>query len=174
MNPLLLFLFLIASHFSRAQVDNDMREFFSFTTSATTKQLKMMDKGIASVHPVPKTITGKQYKNCKLLYYSKGKDLCKITLTRQVQGNNYVTDYYFSSGWPVYVEERNLTKHSVEKFYFDKSNLMLRIDARGRYLTVSDKGTSRRWTVILDDIHRWQAIGKLSEKTIDADKVHLK
>jgi hypothetical protein len=170
----LLVLFLFGSFFCRAQGDNDMREFFGFTTAATAKELKLMDKEIAHVNPVLKTITGKQYKNCRLLYYSKGRDLRKITLTRQVQGNNYVTDYYFSSGWPVYVEERNLSKHSTEKFYFDKSNLMLHIDARGRYLTVSDKATSRRWTAIINDIQRWQAIGKLSEKTIDADKVELK
>ncbi len=132
-----------------------------------------IDSKINKAKQETKVLISNYYQNGILTIYKTNDEINKMTKAYSRDSINFKEDYYFSGRWPLYVEIKGSTSKLSNKFYFDKTNLMVWITENNEYLNVGDKNAGDKWFELLKQIDKLNLIAKMSDKTIKEDDVKL-
>ena len=171
---LLMIIFAFSSLFGYCQTAEEHKKTWDTEiVRICSRMVEDVDLGLKDTYALRKTLSSKNYKSGNLSIYKTGEIIKKITKTYSIDNIDYTENYYFSGNWPIMVIIENNISKASDKFYFDKTNLMLWITEKNEWLHVGEKNCSDRWFELLENMERLKTISKMSMTSINEDEVQL-
>jgi hypothetical protein len=171
------FIILLTVFLTQLTFGQSMGEFMKMWNSEVVRvgdrEKDKIDSEIKGLNPVKKKLLSSQYSNGTLTIYRQNKAIRKLVKTYTRTDTTYTESYYFLGRWPLYVEISHSKQKSLDKFYFDKTNLMLWIDANQNEYTVENDKCSQWWRKLAESMDKLNIAANSEKKQVSEDKIKL-
>lgn len=169
---ILLTVFLTQLTFGQS-MDELMKMWNSEIVRIGDREKDKIDLKIQGLNPVEKKLLSSQYSNGILMIYRQNEAIRKLVKTYTRTDTTFTESYYFLGRWPLYVEISHSKQKSLDKFYFDKTNLMLWIDANQNEYTVENDKCSQWWRKLAESMDKLNMAANSEKKQVNEDKFKL-
>lgn len=132
-----------------------------------------IDSEIQDLKPVEKELVSSRYSKGTLKIYRRTESIKKFVKTYSKLDTTFTESYYFLGRWPLYVEINHSKQKSPDKFYFDKTNLMLCINANQDEYTVENDTCSQWWWKLLESIDKIKIAANSEAEQVNEDEIKL-
>ena len=171
------FIILLTVFLTQLTFGQSMGEFMKMWNSEVVRvgdrEKDKIDSEIKGLNPVEKKLLSSQYSNGTLTIYRQNKAIRKFVKTYTRTDTTFKESYYFLGRWPLYVEISHSKQKSLDKFYFDKTNLMLWIDANQNEYTVENDKCSQWWRKLAESMDKLNIAANSEKKQVSEDKIIL-
>jgi hypothetical protein len=171
------FIIIFTVFFTQVTSGQSMGEFMKMWNSEVVcvgdREKDKIDSEIKGLNPVEKKLLSSQYSNGTLTIYRQNKAIRKLVKTYTRSETTITESYYFHGRWPLYVEISHSKQKSLDKFYFDKTNLMLWIDTNQNEYTVENDKCSQRWRKLNESMDKLNMAANSEKKQVSEDKIKL-
>lgn len=166
----LLTVFITQLSFGQS-MDELMKTWNSEIVRIGDREKEKIDIEILDLSLVDKELLSTHYSKGTLKIYRQNESIRKLVKTYTRTDTTFTESYYFLGRWPLYVEISHSKQRLPDKFYFDKSNLMLWIDVNQNEYTVENDKSSQWWWKLAESIDKLTLAANSKEKTINEDKI---
>ena len=137
------------------------------------REKEQIDSEIRDLKPVNKKLMSSHYSEGTLEVYREDESIRKLIKTYTRSDTTFTESYYFLGRWPLYVEISNSKQMLPDKFYFDKTNLMLWIDTNQEEYTVENEKCSKWWWQLAESMDKLIMAANSETKQVDEDEINL-
>tara|TARA_R110000868_G_scaffold304437_14_gene565190 strand:- start:33791 stop:34420 length:630 start_codon:yes stop_codon:yes gene_type:complete len=169
---ILLTVFLTQLTFGQS-MDELLKMWNSETVRIGDSEKERIDSEIKDLKPIEKVLISTSYSNGKLKIYSHNQSIRKLDKTYTLSDTTFSESYYFMGRWPLYVEIEHSNQKSPDKFYFDKTNLMLWIDSNQDEFTVENEKCSKWWWNLAESMDKLMMIANSESGQVNEDEIKL-
>lgn len=165
----------VFSHFTAyCQKDNDIMEMWnSEIENVGNRMVNEIDAELITYSSTKKIIISNNYKNGSLTFYQSKSSIIKIVRSYSIDSIQYVENYYYRGRWPIYVDRKRSTSNNSDKFYFDKTNLLLWISENNKRLNAKAKNYKKNWSTLLENMDKLSVIANLKGEIINEDEIKI-
>lgn len=171
---LIILITFTLTQFTYGQTMDELMKMWNSETVRIGDQTKSdIDSMVINIKSDEKSLISSHYTNGTLKVYRQSESISKMVKTYKHNDTAFTENYYFDGQWPVYVEITHTMRKLPEKFYFDKTNLMLCIDSKSDELTIENEKCSDWWLKLLENMEKLKFIANSDQKQINEDEVKL-
>src|SRR5690606_274284 len=171
---LILFLTIFLTKLTFGEnMDELMKMWNSETVRIGDREKERINSEIKELLPVEKELLSSRHSKGNLKIYIQNESIKKLVKTYTRADTTFTESYYYLGRWPLYVEISNSKQKLPDKFYFDKTNLMLWIDPHQNEVTVENDKCNQWWWNLLESMDKLIIAANLEEKLVNEDKIKL-
>lgn len=169
---LLITVFLTQLTFAQSR-DELMKMWNSEIVKIGDREKDRIDSEIKDINPVEKVLLSTLYSEGKLKIFRQSQSIRKLVKTYMRHDTTFTEKYYFMGRWPLYAEIEYSYQETPDKFYFDKTNLMLWIDSDLNEYTVENDKANDWWWKLLESMDRLMIAADSEKKQVNEDQIKL-
>lgn len=132
-----------------------------------------IDSSLKNVTPKEIILSSSNYSDGLLKTFRQNETIVKLEKSFKIDTVQYTENYYFNGRWPVFVSTKKSSESKSNRFYFDKTNLMLWIDSDDKLLTVENEVCNDWWWHLLESMDKLKMIADMNQTSINEDLVKL-
>lgn len=171
---LIIFFYLFLTQLSIGQTTDELMKMWNADISRIgNENSDRIDSNLKYVTPEKIILKSSNYSNGLLKVYRQNETIVKFEKTYEKDDIQYKESYYFNGRWPVFVSVKKSTESKSNRFYFDKTNLMLCIDTKDKQMTVENETCNDWWWHLLETMDKLKMIEKMNQNSVNEDLVKL-
>lgn len=167
---LLITVFLTQLAFGQSS-DELMKMWNSEIVKIGDREKDRIDSEIKDINPFEKVLLSTLYSKGKLKIFRQSQSIRKLVKTYMRHDTIFTERYYFMGRWPLYAEIEHSYQKTPDKFYFDKTNLMLWIDSDLNEYTIENAKANDWWWKLLESMDKLMIAADSEKKHVNEDQI---
>lgn len=169
---LLITVFLTQVTFGQSS-DELMKMWNSEIVKIGDREKYSIDSEIKDINPVEKVLLSTLYSEGNLKIFRQSQSNRKLVKTYMRNDTTFTERYYFMGRWSLYAEIEHSYQKTPDKFYFDKTNLMLWIDSNLNEYTIENDKANDWWWKLLESLDKLMIAADSEKKQVNEDQIKL-